>query len=519
MPAVAAALGVILGGVAIAAPPNAEARTAAAFDRIANDPPALRVFLQAMPKGADLHNHLGGSNYAEDFLKWAAADGLCIATDTDRIVDPPCDAPDRIPADRLAGDYDRYSRVIDTLSARGYEQGKGRPEVQGYDRFFSTFTAFGSAGARQPGKAIAATREAAADDRVSYLELMTSVRGVAALGAAVADKDGADFAAMAQVLAPLMPQALAEARADVDSREAAVASLERCGSADPAPACRVTMRYLYAALRNVAPARVFAQLAFGFALAEADGRFVGVNLVAPEHEPIPIRDYNLHMRMIAFLHQRHPKVPISLHAGELTLGLVPPRDLRFHIAEAVTVAGARRIGHGVDIPYETDAPALLRRMARDHVAIEINLTSNAVILGVKGKDHPLSLYRAAGVPITLSTDDEGVSRSDMTNEYLRAATEQHLRYRELKRIARNGLEYAFVEGASLWRDGPGSARVAPCATPGPTCTAFPREKPQGEAAMAAGAGFRGIREGAAGAVKDRVCSGVHLFRHPGLDPG
>jgi adenosine deaminase len=463
-----------VGSQAAATRPDPEARTAAAFDRIVGDPPALRIFLQAMPKGADLHNHLGGSIYAEDFLAWAAADGLCIDKATSRIVDPPCEADKSMPASALAGDYDRYSRAIDTLSARGYEQGKGRPEQQGYDRFFSSFTAFGSAGVREPGKIIAATREIAAGDHVSYLELMSSVRGLTQLMPAVADQDGTDFAAMAKALAPLMPQILAAARADLDRRDAEVAALDRCGTADPAPACRITIRYQYPALRNVAPARVFAQLAFGFALAEADPRFVGVNIVAPEHEPVPIRDYQLHMRMIAFLHREHPKVHISLHAGELTLGLVPPRDLRFHISEAVSVAGAQRIGHGVDITYETDAPAILKRMARDRIAIEINLTSNAVILGVKGKDHPLSLYRAAGVPVTLSTDDEGVSRSDLTNEYLRAATEQHLRYRDLKQIARNGLEYAFVEGASLWRNGPGTARVTACAVSmtQPGCAAF-----------------------------------------------
>ena len=37
------------------------------------------------------------------------------------------------------------------------------------------------------------------------------------------------------------------------------------------------------------------------------------------------------------------------------------------------------------------------------IAIEIQLTSNDVILGVKGGDHPISLYKAAGVPIVTET--------------------------------------------------------------------------------------------------------------------
>jgi adenosine deaminase len=145
----------------------------------------------------------------------------------------------------------------------------------------------------------------------------------------------------------------------------------------------------------------------------------------------------------------------------------------------VEVAGARRIGHGVDISYEEGAPALLRKMARDRVAVEINLTSNAVILGVKGRDHPLSLYREAGVPVVLSTDDEGVSRTDMTNEYVRAVTEQGLRYGDLKQIVRDGLEYSFLPGASLWQARPGGAKSAACRVAGaPACTAFLAANPK-----------------------------------------
>ena len=143
------------------------------------------------------------------------------------------------------------------------------------------------------------------------------------------------------------------------------------------------------------------------------------------------------------------------------------------------MAGASRIGHGVDIPYETDAPGLLAEMARRRIAVEINLTSNDTILGVKGARHPLSLYRAAGVPVVLSTDDEGVSRSDMTNEYLRAATEQGLRYADLKTMARASLEYAFLPGASLWKDGIVGVRTGACAAapadaapPGGPCGSF-----------------------------------------------
>lgn len=120
-----------------------------------------------------------------------------------------------------------------------------------------------------------------------------------------------------------------------------------------------------------------------------------------------MRDYDLHMRMFHFLNGVYPGVKLSLHAGELTTGLVPTEGLRHHIRAAIDVAGANRIGHGVDVALEDDPASLLAEMARRHVMVEVNLTSNDEILGIKGAAHPFPLYRRAGVPVALSTDDEG----------------------------------------------------------------------------------------------------------------
>jgi hypothetical protein len=68
-----------------------------------------------------------------------------------------------------------------------------------------------------------------------------------------------------------------------------------------------------------------------------------------------------------------------------------------------------------------------------------------------------------GVPVALATDDEGVSRSDMTHEYLRAVETYGLSYFDLKRMARESLEHSFIPGESLWSDGRGLRRAAACA--------------------------------------------------------
>ncbi len=211
-------------------------------------------------------------------------------------------------------------------------------------------------------------------------------------------------------------------------------------------------------------------MVLGFELAMADPRFVGLNMVMPEDYYIPLHDFPLHMRMMHYLHSQYPQVHVTLHAGELVEGLVPPEDLRFHVRDSIEMAGAERIGHAVDTLNETKALELLNEMAKKNVMVEICLTSNDVILGVKGNQHPLHDFMSAGVPVALATDDEGVSRSDMTHEYLKGVEEQNLSYGELKRMARTSLEHAFLKGGSLWADGKTFAPVKECAGLQPAAT-------------------------------------------------
>jgi hypothetical protein len=229
------------------------------------------------------------------------------------------------------------------------------------------------------------------------------------------------------------------------------------------------VRYLYQVLRGLPPEDVFAQIVLGFELASADPHFVGLNLVMPEDWYVPTHDFNRHMAMLDYLHSVYPKVHITLHAGELAAGLVKPEDLTFHIRASIERGHAERVGHGVSVMLEKDAIGLLKEMAARNVLVEINLTSNDQILGVSGDDHPLHTYMKYGVPTAISSDDEGVARSDMTHEYLRAVQGFRLSYGELKRMTRQSLEHAFIPGESLWAETKGTFRmVTVCAneTPG-----------------------------------------------------
>jgi adenosine deaminase len=213
-------------------------------------------------------------------------------------------------------------------------------------------------------------------------------------------------------------------------------------------------------------------------LAERDPRFVAVNLVQPEDGESALLNYSLQMRMLNYLRGQYPGAHLTLHAGELAPGLVKPEDLTFHIREAVLVAGAERIGHGVDLVHEDDWRQLARTMAQRKVAVEVPFSSNKQILGIAGDDHPFNAYRRYGVPVVLSTDDPGVSRIDISHEYQYAAKTYGLGYTELKDLARASLEYAFRNGRSLWATGsaPSGYRLVAACSGNQPGTGHPRER-------------------------------------------
>jgi adenosine deaminase len=427
----------------------AEERTARYFDSIRHDPNVTLMFLREMPKGGDLHSHLTGAIYAETYIEWAVQDGVCVDLATGGVVVPPCDDTSRPPAARALQDTELYGRIIDAMSVRNWHAAR----MNGHDRFFETFGRFVAVSrAARTGDMLAEVTSRAALGHVIYLELMHTPDGPASgnLGRQVGWSG--DVAATRQRLLDAGLRAIVhDASAVLDAADARRNELQQCSTPQRDAGCDVVARYLYQVLRARAPEQVFAQIVMGFELAAADPRVVGLNLVQPEDAYLAMRDYSLHMQMIGALRRFYPDVPVTLHAGELASGLVPPEGLRFHIAEAVRVAGARRIGHGVDIAHEDGAAELLQQMARDSVLVEIALTSNDVILGVRGRDHPLALYMAHGVPVALATDDEGVARSEMTMEWLKAVREQDVGYIALKTMARNSIRFSFADVATKAR--------------------------------------------------------------------
>lgn len=123
----------------------------------------------------------------------------------------------------------------------------------------------------------------------------------------------------------------------------------------------------------------------------------------------------------------------TMHAGELG-DVRNPRD--------ALLLGAERLGHGVRL---IEDPVTLQYAVDRRIPIEINLSSNLKLKAVKDiRQHPFLTYLRLGLPVSLSTDDEGIFLTDIINECVVAVGQTDVTYYEYKEIAFNSIQTSFA---------------------------------------------------------------------------
>lgn len=419
----------------------------------------LSLFFSMMPKGGDLHHHYSGAIYAEQFLEWVDKEHYCVNKATYRIESnkevvaaeraKPAGQRSCLSSAEVFADAGLYAELLQRWSTKDFYNHGGIQSPP--DRtFFDTFGYFGPVASSNTGEGLQTLKQRAIAENLSYIETIFELSPFVS---------NAQFDQ--QVLQPgLLPAQLQTVLADWTGQLEQDASFQKSitayndnvnTSSAGIDDANFTMRYQAYVLRFLSPSQVYSSMLAAFKAASLNPLVVGVNIVGQESVNISMRDYSLHMEMFKFLKAKYPNVKIALHAGELALGMVPPEGMSFHIAEAVDVAGANRIGHGMDIAYETNALATMQKMRERGIPVEVNLTSNDYILGVKGQAHPVTLYRKYGVPFVISTDDAGVSRNTLSNEYVLFASQYKTDYAEVKKLSYNSLRYSFLAEADKQR--------------------------------------------------------------------
>ncbi len=403
------------------------AKVAAYFERAKRNEAVLVAFLHKMPKGGDLHTHPAGAIAAESLIELAIEKGYYFDRESKSFT------PDR-PAGRhftpagMTATFWNTAEIIEAISMRNRELGGD----SGHCRFFRSFYRFG---VLLPDD-LPTYREVfrrAVNQGVVLLELM-SVVGV-----------GPEWAAEVE---RIRREVLDEFRARGECRE-----------------LEVRISYpLFRGRDNLGEYRAEVERAFRAAAANPE-LVTGITILAPEDEWNSQRFFRDHMRIIDEAMRRsleahrldparNPPPPrCNLHAGELTMEYARYESMLDRISETIRLGHARRIGHGTSIMWEDDVYGLLKTMRDEGIAVEICPTSSDGILKVSGDRHPFRLYWDAGVPVVLATDDEGVSRTNLTLEFAKAARQFGLSYGEMKWLALNSLEYSFLPGESYFVKG------------------------------------------------------------------
>ncbi|GAA3730403.1 adenosine deaminase [Flavobacterium ginsengisoli] len=425
------------------------------LEKIRNNEALLTAFFQQMPKGGDLHHHFSGSIYAEPLLERAIAEDFYLNLETMAVskTKPEKGNWENFSSLKSKGKLDYYQQqVMQTWSIKDYNG-----SVPSDDQFFDSFMKFEPTIAGHFAEGMLELKKRAIAENVLYIETQLStipcdmnvsdLTGFnSKLRQAAEQKDEKAVMKLLDELYKSFQKKDAKKYA-LDFNNNFIAKLHKDLKIDDD---KFTMRYQNFVLRFMDPVDLFKNLTIAFISANESKLVAGVNIVSPEHGENSMKDYWLHMVMFKYCHSKFSDVKYTLHAGELTLGLVQPEELTWHINDAIYVAGANRIGHGVDIAYEANSYDLLKYMSKNNIPIEINLASNEFILKVKENRHPFTLYKEFNVPIVISTDDAGILRSSMTEQYvLLAKRYPDVNYETIKKYVYNSINYSFIQDPSV----------------------------------------------------------------------
>jgi adenosine deaminase CECR1 len=395
-------------------------------------PAQLYRFLYAMPKGGDLHNHLGGAVRSEWF--WDAA----------------------MTAEQQG--YVYYTRVrIENCAPYGHDEfGASKALLLFKDIQANKFEALDACGKSEFKR----LRDLDEREKQAWLESMRldqSYEGRNEFFEAIWDRIN-DLLQNPHLICDVLTRSMdafgREGLAYLETQQGAQGAVKPDGSpysvdetvdiyrqclASPrAKATGVEVRFQNSLLRFTPDAEQRLRELYAITDRYRD-LYVGVNMVGREDngKGYPLR----FLPVLRELRHRYPDINLSIHAGEVD-------EPNSHIRDTLLL-GAQRIGHGVNLISDPETMVLMRY---GPYMVEINLISNLLLEYVSDySKHPFPEYLRTGIPVALSTDDRGMWDSNMSDEFYVAVKEFNLSWEEIVKLGRNSLHYSFLDAPTKER--------------------------------------------------------------------
>lgn len=420
---------------------------------------ALFGFFSMMPKGGDLHHHYSGSIYTESYIEYVFTKDLYINEETLEIAKDISTIPPEIQKDwkkisQVANPDKLKLKLLRFWSTKDFVKGERSADEQ----FFSTFPAFSIPSKDDYIKGLQELKKRAVNQKLSYIEtifISLNTKNIQLPNEKELDSKflafqaDNDYASLCSELETIFSLYLDQIKVIANKHTQDIEKFHKDSNVEDKD---FVLRFQNYVARYKQPVDVFIDLFACFHSSDNSNLISGVNIVAAENGEISMRDFWLHTMFFKFLESKYPSVRYAVHAGELVGGMVQPENLGTHIKQCLVLNNLTRIGHAVDIIYDNEFTNTIKTLYEKRKVIEINLTSNEFILNVANDLHPIEIYYRNGIPIVICTDDEGVLRTSITEQYVLLAHRYKLSFTEIKEVVKNSIIYSNLKDTSIKND-------------------------------------------------------------------
>ena len=163
---------------------------------------------------------------------------------------------------------------------------------------------------------------------------------------------------------------------------------------------------------------------------------IGVNIVGSELEYPLFEQGQFIYSSLKNAIQSGANINLTVHAGEHE-----PNNKTKNCRDAL-IFGVQRIGHAVWLNQD---PVALEFAIKNKIAIEANIISNLRLKAVQStENHPFLKFLRLDLPVSLSTDDPGIFKTSIEDEYYVAITKTDISWFEVKQLILNSIKTAFV---------------------------------------------------------------------------
>lgn len=432
------------------------------FEICRRSPHLSKDYFKKFPLGADLHNHLCGAVLGEVWLRLAEKYKLFFCQINNAFIFSKTQDENYRPIQDLINDPVLSRQFRNVTSMQGAQS---KPACEGGQHFFDTFSSFESAAQCIPLKdQIEAAIMSALNANTEYLELMVDVidfKDHPPLPEEYFDKFDSlygenKYSELLDILKPWADRYCTEIKAKFDAIEKVDSQdLIEKGFSSSKNLTDINnplvVQFLADVSRLYDPPRFYAAINAVIQLCQSDSRFLGFTIAGPEHDYNAIKYFPTQMAIIRLLCGIHNFTNFTLHAGELVAMLTDEGTMQNRIKDSLAT-GAKRLGHCACLSDSADwLTKLIPEMKAKDCLVEVCFSSNEAILGLTEKKHPVVLLQQHEIAWAAGSDDGGVTRSPLWNEYLKLAQAYpHFTYQDFKRMAYNSISYSFLPGDSIY---------------------------------------------------------------------